>query len=216
MTKSSALPTFTPRRGRPNAAQTAAIEQTILATARAMFFEEGYDTVTMENVAARAGVSKGTLYARYPSKEALFTAIVDENVHAWAREASQRDHLLTDDIGDRLRHHGHTIAKSLTRPDVQAFQRLVFANAERFPELARAMHDIGYLHIVGLIAADIAAAAQRDGRAAKAPDEIARMFVSTLIGRYVQEGTVRAIDDDDWPVIVERIVALFLAGRDAW
>ena len=212
----SAARSFKPRRGRPDAAQAAAIEQTILTTGRRMFFSEGYDAVTMESVAAQAGVSKGTLYARYPSKEALFTAIIDESVRTWSSEASRQDHLLTDDIGARLRHHGRTIARSLARPDVQAFNRLALANTERFPEVSHALHDLGYLHIVGLIARDIAAAGERDAMPAREPESIARMFVSALIGRYTQEGLVGALREDEWPAVVDRMVDLFMAARATW
>jgi AcrR family transcriptional regulator len=212
----NAARSFQPRRGRPDAAQAAAIEQTILTTGRRMFFSEGYDVVTMESVAAQAGVSKGTLYARYPSKEALFTAIIDESVQAWSNEASSQDHLLTDDIGERLRHHGRTIARSLARPDVQAFNRLALANAERFPEVSRALYDLGYLHIVGLITRDIIAAGERDAMPARAPEAIARMFVSGLIGRYTQEGLGGALPQEGWPAVVDHTVDLFLAGRAIW
>jgi AcrR family transcriptional regulator len=103
---------FTPKRGRPDAKQVAAIDEAILATASRMFLESGYDAVAMENIASATGVSKGTLYARYPSKEALFARVIKERVKTWSAIAGEEDYLLTDDIGERLRHHARTVAKS--------------------------------------------------------------------------------------------------------
>ncbi|BBF69672.1 MULTISPECIES: TetR/AcrR family transcriptional regulator [Sphingomonadaceae] len=216
MPKKSTAKAFVPKRGRPTADQLAAIEQTILTTARDMFLGGSYDAVAMENIAAVAGVSKGTLYARYPSKEALFTAIVENRVNQWSAEAAQQDHLLSKDIGERLRHHGHTIAHSVTQPEVLAFQRLLFATRERFPQLSKAMYEAGYLYIVRLIARDIAEAAERDGIPARQPETIARMFVSAITGWHLQES-------GEHPITLEEIIGaadgttdLFMAARALW
>ena len=101
---------FTPKRGRPDAKQVAAIDRAILATATQMFLELGYDGVAMENIAAATGVSKGTLYARYPSKEALFTTVIHDRVKQWSLISARQDHRLTDDIAERLHHHAHQSA----------------------------------------------------------------------------------------------------------
>lgn len=216
MPRNQTATAFVPKRGRPDAKQVAAIEHAILSTARRMFFDDGYDAVAMEAVAARAGVSKGTLYARHPSKEALFTAVVEDSVRKWSLAASEQDYLLSEDIGERLRHHGHTIAKSLSQPEVQAFQLLLLANRERFPELSGAMYRTGYLYIVRLIAEDIAVAAARDGMPARDPDAIARMFVSAITGWQLQESAARPIPLDELEAMADRTTDLFLAARAGW
>ena len=216
MPKSETAKAFVPKRGRPNAKQVAAIERTILSTAREMFLEDGFDAVAMENVAAAAGVSKGTLYARHPSKEALFTAIVEERVKEWSLAAAQQDHLLTDDIGKRLRHHGQTIAQSITQPEVHAFQRLILSTRDRFPQLSKAMYEAGYLYIVRLIANDITAAAERDGIPVRQPEAIARMFVSAITGWQLQEAGAREISTEEMSEAANRTANLFIAARANW
>lgn len=207
---------FKPRRGRPNAAQVAAIERAILSTARTRFLEDGYDAVSMEGVAAETGVSKGTLYARYPSKEALFAAVVEASVQGWSELSARNDHLLTDDIGERLRHHAVTIAASLVQPDVRAFQRLILANRDRFPELSRAMYETGYVYIVGLIAHDIEAAARRDGIPVRNADAVASIIVSALTGWEIQESATRDLSEHDLAAFGNRIVDSLLLGRAGW
>jgi AcrR family transcriptional regulator len=216
MPKTGTAKAFVPKRGRPTAKQAAAIERTILSTAREMFLEGGYDAVAMENVAGAAGVSKGTLYARHPSKEALFTAIVEDRVKEWSQTASQQDHLLTDDIGKRLLHHGHTIARSITAPEVNALQRLLLSTRDRFPELSKAMYEVGYLYIVHLIAQDIAAAAERDDIPARQPEAVARMLVSAITGWHLQESGARVVPLEEMLEAVDRTVNLFMAARSSW
>src|SRR2546425_8083964 len=48
----------------------------ILAAALACFKERGFATTRLEDVAAKAGVTKGTIYLYYSSKEELFEAVV--------------------------------------------------------------------------------------------------------------------------------------------
>lgn len=54
--------------------------QELLAAALDLFVERGYAATRLDDVAARAGVSKGTLYLYFTNKEELFKAVVRENV----------------------------------------------------------------------------------------------------------------------------------------
>lgn len=54
--------------GRPRSAEA---DEAIIDATIALLGEEGFDRVSMEHVAARAGVGKATVYRRWPSKEAL-------------------------------------------------------------------------------------------------------------------------------------------------
>lgn len=212
----SSAPNFTPRRGRPNAEQLAAIEQTILSAARRLFFEEGFDAVTMERVAAVAGVSKGTLYARYPSKGPLFTAIVEASLLELSRAAAAREHSLPDDIGERLRHHARAIAGSLVLPEIKVFQRTLLTHRDRFPELSRTIYDRGYRYIVDLVAADVRAAAERDGVPVRDPESIGAMLVSTVTGWQTQEIGHHEPSYEELERFALRAVDLLLAARSAW
>ena len=56
----------------------------IIEGARAVFLAQGFDAASMNDIARKAGVSKGTLYVYFDSKEALFVAITDEQCHKQA------------------------------------------------------------------------------------------------------------------------------------
>lgn len=208
--------TFAPRRGRPTAKQTAAIEKAIVDCARTMFIDQGYDAAAMETVATSIGISKGTLYARYPSKEALLTAVVQDSVKRWSAEAAEHDHELTDDIGQRLLHHGTIIAGSLDNSEVQAFQRLLLAKGNSFPELGEALHRFGTRLIVDIITHDIINAGERDGRPPSQPAEVALAFVSAISGWYLQQSSFRTVKREEIEAFARRVAAIFLEGRAAW
>ena len=59
--------------GRPRSEEA---NRAILAAARELLVEEGFTRLRLEHVAARAGVGKGTIYRRWPSKEALTLELV--------------------------------------------------------------------------------------------------------------------------------------------
>ena len=211
-----AVPKFAPRRGRPTAKQTAAIEKAIVDCARTMFIEHGYDATAMEAVATEIGISKGTLYARYPSKEALLTAVVKDSVRRWSSEAAMHDHELTDDIGQRLLHHGRIIAASLNNTEVQGVQSLLLAKGNRFPELGSAMHQHGTQFIVDLIARDMTDAGKRDGVPPSQPAEAAMAFVAAMTGWHMQQAGFRDVTLAETEAFAAKLVDIFLSGRDAW
>src|SRR5215469_1860277 len=68
------------RYGRPPRERAGEVEARILEAARHLFLEHGLAGTSMEEIATRARAGKPTIYARFPSKEALFTAVVMRNV----------------------------------------------------------------------------------------------------------------------------------------
>lgn len=204
-----------PVRGRPTAQQATSIDRAIVDVARSMFLADGFDAVGMKQVAEAARVSKGTLYARYPSKEALFKAVIEKTVEDWSAEASQQDTQLTDDIEQRLRHHATIIATWLGRPDVLALQRLLMSVEERFPELVDVMRDRGHDYIVGVITRDIESAAERAGRTAKDALSVARLLVAAVTGAQLQDDK-ETPRDKGLQAYAQRVVDVIIAGQGAW
>ena len=63
----------------------------IMEGARAVFLAQGFDGASMGEIARRAGVSKGTLYVYFDSKEALFEAIFEEESRLQAEQVFALD-----------------------------------------------------------------------------------------------------------------------------
>lgn len=216
MSTSSAKIVYKPRRGRPDAKQAAAIDQAILTAARRHFLEGGYDAAAMENIAAEAGVSKATLYVRYPTKGDLFRSVIQERVEQWAQLSAQDENATGHSLRERLLYYGLLIARTLPIPEVHAFQRLLIATRERFPELSLAMYESGSRPIADRIARDIAHFTNEEGLPANDPYLIARLFLSTMTGWQLQEGAARDMNSAELEDIARRVVDLFLLARAGW
>jgi AcrR family transcriptional regulator len=72
-------PPLNPRR-RPTQARAKATEEAILSAAAQVLVKDGYDRASTNRIARRAGVSIGSLYQYYPSKEALVSALLERHV----------------------------------------------------------------------------------------------------------------------------------------
>jgi AcrR family transcriptional regulator len=105
----------------------------ILDGARRTFLANGFDAASMNEIAREAGVSKGTLYVYFKSKEELFEAIVE------AQCRQQGEQIFTFDaaaeIESELKRLGRDFSRFLTRPGGVSELRTVIAIADRMPEL---------------------------------------------------------------------------------
>lgn len=107
----------------------------IISAALDVFVEKGYAGARLDDVAARAGVSKGTLYLYFENKEALFQAVVLETIvpllsqgsEAIARHTGPRSELLRGFFADWWERFGST--------KLAGISKLVIAEAGNFPEL---------------------------------------------------------------------------------
>ncbi|MEV5609521.1 TetR/AcrR family transcriptional regulator [Streptomyces sp. NPDC052225] len=73
-------------RPRPERADAARNREQLLATARAMVAEMGVEKVTMDGLAERAGLGKGTVYRRFGTRAGIFHALLDEDEHAFQEQ----------------------------------------------------------------------------------------------------------------------------------
>jgi AcrR family transcriptional regulator len=105
----------------------------IMDGARRLFLAQGFDAASMNAIARAAGVSKGTLYVYFKSKEELFGAIVEEQ----RREEAKQIFTLVggEDVKAVLTRFGKELVRFLCRPGGIAGQRTVIAIADRMPEL---------------------------------------------------------------------------------
>ena len=132
--------------------------QAILAAAAEMFLHLGYPGTSMEEVAARAVVSKQTVYAQFASKEALFVAMVRGMTHAAGDEVQHGMHALPPGttLAEHLTAYAGRLLKVARTPRLMQLRRLVIAEAQRFPELGEALHDGGPGRAIGGLAAAFA------------------------------------------------------------
>ena len=118
--------------------------EAITAAATELFLERGYDGTSLARIAEAAGVSKSTLFKRFPTKAALFEAIVTES---WQRDAGDAGDAVTrpqtGDLRAGLTTVGHRYADLVGQPAMTALFRIVIAELPRFPELGRMQFQLG-------------------------------------------------------------------------
>ena len=149
------------RGGRPRAEDAGDVDRRILDAAQQLFLRLGFDATSCEQVVALAGAGKASLYARYANKEALFAAVVRDNVERTLEPVAP-------DLPDlplqaRLAAVGRSIVRHTLQPDVIALMRVVLSTAHRMPELARLADQYGrdraVQRVVATIAGSVASAA---------------------------------------------------------
>jgi len=114
----------------------------IVKGARTVFLEQGFDAASMGEIARVAGVSKGTLYVYFKSKEDLFEAIVQEECGAQAEGIFDIDPD-SRDIETQLTQLGIKFVHFLCRPEKASAVRTVMAIADRMPEVGRKWYESG-------------------------------------------------------------------------
>jgi len=113
----------------------------IAAAALEVFGERGFAATRLEDIAARAGVSKGTVYLYFENKEALFKAAV-EAVMTPAIEAAEALAGATErPAADLLREFVLGWWRMVGSTPLAAVPKLLVAESANFPEIARWFHD---------------------------------------------------------------------------
>ena len=115
--------------------------QELLAAALALFVERGYAATRLDDVAARAGVSKGTLYLYFASKEDLFRAVVRENLVPVLDEAEQVIDSYAGHSADLLRDFIQGWWQRIGDTPLSGLTKLMMAESGNFPEVAKCYHD---------------------------------------------------------------------------
>jgi AcrR family transcriptional regulator len=114
----------------------------IMDGARTVFREKGFDGASMGEITRQAGVSKGTLYVYFESKEELFEAIFEEESRAQAEQVFALDHS-DRNVEAVLTRLGCDFVRYLCDPARLSSHRTVVSIAERMPALGRRFYAAG-------------------------------------------------------------------------
>jgi AcrR family transcriptional regulator len=110
--------------------------QELLDAALDLFVEKGFAATRAEEVAARAGVSKGTLYLYYPSKEDLLKAVISQRLSAEIAEGAERAAAHPGSSADVLRDVLTAWWTRVVESPVSGIFKLVITEVRNFPEIA--------------------------------------------------------------------------------
>ena len=163
------------RIGRPPRELAGEVDARILETARRVFLERGLAGASMEEIASLARAGKPTIYSRFPSKEALFTAVVMANVAASIGRLEGQVPM-GESIEERLATVGGTVLHWALVDDTVDLMRVGISEARRLPDLASSVHRMARGRAEETVTRLLAEVAQSDALGALpafAPDRLA-------------------------------------------
>lgn len=108
----------------------------LLDAALDLFVEKGFAATRAEEVAARAGVSKGTLFLYFPSKEELFKAVVRENISGRFTEWKQELETFEGSTADLVRYGMRVWWERIGATRASGITKLIISEARNFPDIA--------------------------------------------------------------------------------
>lgn len=186
----------------------------ILTVAKAYFLEHGYAGTTMSGIAAALGGSKGTLWNHFPSKEDLFSAVLDRVATAYRAQLSQ----ILDPCGvlePTLLRACRSLLDKVCSTEAIALHRLIYAESGRFPELSRIFFELAPRHTRALLADYISGAMDRGQLRRDDPADAARVLMAlTMAGSHQQLmiGQITEPSSAQMQADVDLAVDLFLRG----
>lgn len=108
----------------------------LLDAALDLFVEKGFAATRVEEVAALAGVSKGTLFLYFATKEDLFKAVARQNLSGRFSEWNAEFDAFTGSTPEMLRYCMHAWWQRIGATRVSGITKLVMSEAHNFPEIA--------------------------------------------------------------------------------
>jgi AcrR family transcriptional regulator len=207
------------RYGRPPREHAGQVEERILDAAGRVFLEHGFQGASVDEIAEVASAGKPTIYARFPGKQALFSAVIERLV----RRNTSLDALSCagGSIEQRLDALAAVLLTRVLSPETIGLIRVAVAEARRFPDLATSVSCMGrqrpteaVARLFGELAASDAIGASPAFAQEKLADT-ARRFLDLVVLPML----VRALFGEDLAVLRAEIephsarsVAFFLAA----
>ncbi|KAA0680964.1 TetR/AcrR family transcriptional regulator [Roseomonas genomospecies 6] len=167
----------------------------IVDAALTVFGEHGFAAARLEDVAARAGVSKGTLYLYFPNKEELFKAVVREAI---LPNLEMAERLLAGAQGPSfavLETLLTLFAARVLKTRAGAIPKLIIAEAGNFPDLARFYHREVIRRAFALLAAVLERGIARGEFRPVDVDSTVRLIVAPMLMSALWRSSFEALED---------------------
>ena len=108
----------------------------LLSAARDLFYANGVDAVSTDQLASAASMSKSTMYKLFPDKSAIFRAVIKREVLVFRRYFESVDSENAS-IRETISEFGCGLVNLLQDPKVNRFEQLMIGQAVEHPEIAR-------------------------------------------------------------------------------
>jgi len=179
-----------------------------------VFLEKGYANATLDDVIARSGGSRQTLYSLFGGKQGLFEALITERNNKILAPLNA-EHLLERTPDEVLTEVGIRYLGTVMTPDMLGIHRLVVAEGVFMKELAERFWEMGPAHTRALLAVYFEEQNRRGTLRLDNPEQAAQQFWGTLLGSFQMQcllGLREAPGPEEIGAFVKTAVAWFLDG----
>jgi AcrR family transcriptional regulator len=186
----------------------------ILAGALEEFVEHGYAATKLEDVARRAGVTKGTLYLYFEGKEALFKAVVRETIVPLLASAER---MVDDHTGEPAQLLHRLVLQwweSLSAARLAGIPKLVMSEASNFPELAQFWFDEVVLRGRQIFAEVLRRGIDGGAFRTMDVDQAVRTILAPVLMAALWKHSFQACEKESFPVgpYLETSIDIYLRG----
>lgn len=189
----------------------------IVVGAREVFGELGYERTSVDQIAARAGVSKATVYHHFQDKKALFVASFSEEADELREGVRCMLHREPEGaVGPALQAVGERLLTLFLAPTIIGFYRQAYAEIARFPELGETLFERGPGALFAVVAEYLWRWHERGALRIEDASAAAVHFVMLCHGDLVLRGQLGVLPEPLGPAIsatVRRGVAVFLRAH---
>lgn len=192
--------------------------EAILHAAEEAFLGAGYDAVTMDEIAARSGVAKQTMYAHFGSKESLFVGLVTSMTRSAGDPiyADQPRIERAEDLASCLEQILDRQLELVLKPRLLRLRRIVIGELARFPALARALAEHGPQRSIEALTSLLGGLSERGLLLVPDPRTAASQLNWLVMGEPINDamllGDAAAPAPDTRKEHVRQAVATFLAA----
>jgi TetR/AcrR family transcriptional regulator, mexJK operon transcriptional repressor len=191
----------------------------ILDAATELFLSEGFAGASMESIAARARVSKPTVYQHFADKQRLFAQIVRDTIDRFTEPFYDEIVNVTDggDVQEHLRDLARRLLTAVMQPQLLRLRRLIIGEAGRFPELGRTFEERGPDRAIAALTATFERLAEKGTLRLDDPALAAAHFnwlvLSIPLNHAMITGDDRALTPRELRRYADGAVRLFLAAH---
>jgi AcrR family transcriptional regulator len=182
--------------------------------ATAVFLEKGYANATLDDIIARSGGSRQTLYSLFGGKQGLFEALIAERSNSIFNPFAA-DELLDRTPDEMLMDLATRYLAAVTTPEALGIYRLIIAEGVFRKELAERFWQIGPGRARTLLAEYFARQTQRGVLRVQDPEQVAQQFWGMLLGTFQMQcllGLRDVPEPEEIQASVRTAVTCFLDG----
>lgn len=186
----------------------------IVSAALEVFAERGFAAARLDDIAARAGVSKGAIYLYFATKEDIFRAVVEQSVAPDLDVIREAVATHPGPLAPLLRGFIATFSRLVAESPVGGIVKMVIGEARNFPELAQVWHDRLVAPALAVMSGAIAAAQVRGELRPGDPRQFAVSLIAPLLMGVIWRETFTPIGAEpfDIPALAEQHLELWLRG----